>query len=436
MSSEGTEDNTEQDSVLEKVKASAEAQKTVLETQKAAIEVQKAAVDAMKISSKLEPQEGKTETDKEFGYISQLVAYQVLKESSKKIGKDIASKLGSNSKAKILIMHDLDVASEDLTWLHVKSITKILSEKIKKRIEDNYKVKNKVMPGYKLVPAVLIAAMGAFSLVVDILGYFKTDYSIKGQKFALEEHAILANVCKEIGKITSVSVSIFKYNLLEKSSIIDEFEGLLGEKAALEKSLAELKTEVMKGLSADIDRVKEAIKKLEEDLKNASGKEKERITQKIGENRIILAEKNGFLVEVNACISATDILGAEIHNFIETVTKTPDDKSPPLLLKAILRQYIRDKEFTHLLNLKILSAGGEAVTMQKRIGPSGKLQFIGGCAISYILIKKDGTYVMADTHHGIAYYNYDLGKAKDSLNLAKLGTFDDPIKKEKKWYQR
>jgi hypothetical protein len=116
----------------------------------------------------------------------------------------------------------------------------------------------------------------------------------------------------------------------------------------------------------------------------------------------------------NDFITSTETLLKAFSEFAESVTKSPEDKSPPLLIKAALRKYIEKEQFTHLLNLKILSAGGESVTMQQSFRQSGKLIFIGGCAVSYILVKIDGTYVMANTHNGLAHLHYDLRKTQES----------------------
>ena len=139
----------------------------------------------------------------------------------------------------------------------------------------------------------------------------------------------------------------------------------------------------------------------------------------------IVDKKTGgdlLLPQAKAAVLASETIVTAFAAFAESVTKTPDDKSPPLLLKAAFRRLIRETSITHLLSLKILSGGGDGVTTQKRLWESGRMIFIAGCAISYILVKTDGTYVLADTHHGLAHLNYKLGKPEQSLKVRIIET--------------
>jgi hypothetical protein len=422
------ENSEEQNQQSEEIKT-LEYKKSLAETQKAIAEAQKATVEALIPASKLQPQEGKTEADEKFGYVTELVAYQVLKEQAKEIGKEIDAKLDPQKKHKVLIVDELDFATEDLSLVHLEALFKLFQDSISKQLDENKKIKEKVLPAIKgVLPAAILAVSGIVGVVADIIGYFKTDYNIKGREVNLKDHAIFANV---LSSITKVPVQIFKFHLIEKSEILSNFKALLDQKTQLDTSLAMLKTSVTKKLTDDIEEAKQVVSRLEVALEKLTTETEIRkeIEEKVKANKKSMEEKNALLVKTNAAILATETLLTAISNFAESATKTPEDKSPPLLLKAALRKHIRTEGFTHLLNLKILSAGGEAVTMQQRIGKSGKLIFIGGCAISYILVQTDGTYIIANTHHGLAHLNYDLGKAQESLKVQPINTLSNSSKK-------
>jgi hypothetical protein len=122
-----------------------------------------------------------------------------------------------------------------------------------------------------------------------------------------------------------------------------------------------------------------------------------------------LAQANKLLDLANTLIVNSESLSKAFSVFADSATKATDEKTPPLLLKAAMRKYLRTSNITHLLNLKIVSSGGEAITMKRRLlFWENNASFIGGSVISYILAETSGRVVAADTIPGLARLNYRL----------------------------
>jgi hypothetical protein len=122
-----------------------------------------------------------------------------------------------------------------------------------------------------------------------------------------------------------------------------------------------------------------------------------------------LEAPNEVIDKANVHIANSQSLAKAFLEFADSATKGADSNTLPLLLKAALRKHIKTIGITHLLNLKILSSGGEAITMKHRfLFWMTNSSFIGGSVISYILADKNGMIIAADTVPGLARLNYQL----------------------------
>jgi hypothetical protein len=237
-------------------------QKTIAENQKAIAEAQRDAILASFPKGTTTPLEGDITTSDKFGYISKLVAYESMKENAIKIAdivnglvekpaeknptpqgkadagnaevEPVRKKLGKEDK--LLIVNDLDVASSDIPLIQVESILELFTDNIKTQIDTNEKFLQQYAVVTKVIPlaAAVLAPMiipGIISSIADVVGYFQTNYDIKGQDFTLENQAILSVVA---GKITEIPVYIYNFNLVEESEVLKSFKTTLDLKQKLD----------------------------------------------------------------------------------------------------------------------------------------------------------------------------------------------------------
>jgi hypothetical protein len=432
-------------------------QKTIAENQKAIAEAQRDAILASFPKGTTTPLEGDITTNDKFGYIAKLVAYESMKENAIKIANIINGLVDKTTKKnpasegktdegkgevnavrkkfgkedKLLIVNDLDVASSDIALIQIESILELFADKIKTQIDtnetflqQNAPVVSKALPLAAAVLAPMIIP-GIISSIADIVGYFQTNYDIKGQDFTLDSQAILSVVA---GKITEIPVYIYNFNLVEESEVLKSFKATLDLKQKLDKTVDRINAEIVKRKTAEVKVIQDKIAELKKrsgELKDTQqDREEKKRTLKIDQENKLLESPNEVITEANVNIANSQSLGKAFLEFADSATKSADSNTLPLMLKAALRKHIKTNGITHLLNLKILSSGGEAITMKHRfLFWRTNSSFIGGSVISYILAEKNGLIIAADTVPGLARLNYQLsGKGLSDFKQIPLPT--------------
>ena len=424
-------------------------QKTIAENQKAIVEAQKGAIEAAFPKGTTTPLAGDITATEKFGYISRLVAYETMKEKAckiadtitdvmkhedfveqkkalekgKKKGKADTQNKESGSKTKILIVNDLDVASSDIPLRQIESVLTLFTESMNHQKAANEALLTESKPKVsKLIPlaAAALAPMlipGIISSVADIAGYFQTNYDIKGQDFTLDSQAIVSTVA---GKITETPVYIYNFNLITESEVLSSFNSTLKVKQDLDKTIDRIKIEIVQRKNAEIKKIKDEIAELKKrlgELKDTDQDklEKARIQQQLAKKDRALEAPNDRIEKANVHITNSESLSKAFLTFADSVTQTTEKDTLPLLLKAALRKHIRKIGITHLLNLKIISSGGEAITMKHRfLFWMTNSSFIGGSVVCYILARIDGTIIAAETVPGLARFNYKLSGKGES----------------------
>jgi hypothetical protein len=337
-----------------------------------------------------------------------------------------------------LLVNDLDFASGDIPLVQIESILTLFKTNLNTQKETNEKFleenkpKPKVAEFVPLVAAALAPMIipGIISAFADIAGYFQVNYDIKGQEFTLDNQAIIAIVA---GKI-NVPVYIFNFNLIKESDVLNSFNNTLGLRQKLDATIDRIKSEIVKMKKDEIKKIESKI----QGLKATSGtlKDTEEDRKKKEKNRVqlenSLAQANELVDLANTLIVNSESLSKAFSIFADSATKATDEKTPPLLLKAALRKYIRASNITHLLNLKIVSSGGEAITMKRRLMFwKNNASFIGGSVISYVLAETSGRVVAADTVPGLAQLNYRLSGEGESVFKEISLPEHEPKEKEK-----
>ncbi len=359
---------------------------------KAELEIAKSKKEAREINlpkGDTKALEGTIDADDKFGYLSELVAYHAMKSSAEKAGEQIKkSQLPPGSR--ILIVDQLNFAEKDFSLMQINNQFSLFQGIFDKQIKENKKLKNPPMPeqkkvtptaesagkkrvveaakntGTKRVIEAVSTASGIISAIADIVGYFKVDYSIKGQDFKLDSDAMAAIVA---GKISDkYNVHIINFNMVSESSLLKELEELIQKRKELDES-------------------KELLSKEEE-----------------GESAI--KESTNILKVFDA--------------FIDSIMTTEKDQSQPLIVSAMVQEHIRKMVITHLLYLEISSSGGEAIT-EKRIFSSGHTAYIGGGTVTYILADKDGKVISSDSLVAFSEMDYKIDSSvSPKIRVVKL----------------
>lgn len=233
--------------------------------------------------------------------------------------------------------------------------------------------------------ALLGGATAVASLIgttADIIGYLKTDYAFKSREFSLKEEALNSAVA---GKLKTGKSSVFIYNFYS-----------LAESAS-ESNLIRSFTEIYNLLLVFM----ESRNRLDYYSKiNSENSLSEQLKDAVSESDEIYKQSNAILTKI---ISGDDS-GAESK-----------------LTKALLREKIVSMKTTHILCLKVISSGGEAITKKKSLGITTNISYIGGTVISYILAGINGEVLSSGTMPALSAFDFDpSGKMKMPLREMKL----------------
>jgi hypothetical protein len=411
----------------------AEIQKAIAEAESAAALARKSALEASLPKGESKPLEGTVTTDEKFGYLATLVTYQVMRECATTIAKTITeNKSLAGNPVKILIVDERNVAQSDLALVQVerqfaffraqfdvqvKQMDGLLQETVAAyppaQGEAQLEVQQpdvgagglEMLPIAPLVP-LLAAAPAVISSVADIVGYFKTDYTVKGQTVDLSGDALVAEVA---GKIKGHHIQIFNFNLVEDSELVTRWSELVEQKLALDRHKELLKVQVVEPATARIASRKEESAALQAHLDQLTQPEEEAqrnaIRDQMDQRRQGIVFDESLLDRAQRAVVNANTLAQAFGEFMTSLTSTSDPASQPLWLQTAVRQQIRRQGITHLLYLKIVSSGGEAIT-KKSFLSSGQTSYLGGAAVAYVLAAADGKVELAGTEVGLEQLDY------------------------------
>ncbi|MFX0116460.1 MAG: hypothetical protein ACFFB3_18060 [Candidatus Hodarchaeota archaeon] len=419
-----------------------EKQAAILEEKKKILDLYKKMAEALP-KGETKPLAGEIKVDEKFGFTAQLVAYEAMKKISEKIvGKIDEQNLSSekdSERPKILIVDSLSLDPDDLPLIQVESIftnfeknltdQELINSRLKEtlekelpeipaksaleaELEETFGKDEHILefaPALALAPA---AISGIVSSIADIMGFFREDFEVKGKEFTLGQEGIIANIAGSIAENEKCEIQIFNFNWIRESKILERFTKLLESKHKLKMSIDNLKTSKDR-LTKQIDimkQIQELAIKLGQ-LKSNTDNSSTAIAGQLTTLTQPLDRFNVLLKKADSAIANSELLEKAISDFVTSAT-TPSDEKPCLLLKAAARKHLKTAKVSHLLYLKILSSGGEAITRKKIFGSFGDTAFIGGTAVSYILAETSGKIILAETLTGLARREYNLSSSE------------------------
>ena len=343
------------------------------------------------------------EVDDEQRWMAVLAAYEALRESAVAIGRDINEALDGCDKqtTKILLVDRLDYAGPDIERLAIAEQLKQFCALITEQREANANTvapepvaeapvedtSNVIPEGFvdsamtsasqpkpKAGWAPPMTALGAVHSFLDvgakISSYFRADYKMRAQDIQLDDEAAGLLVAGAIKWPTHVE------NFFRIAGA-----PLLAKMTAAQKQRA--------GLASDILRLQKQVAAVGNATTPDAIKQKTVLEATLAQAETLLQAFDAFVTAV--------------------MTKEADEKGSPLD-RAVLREHLDTLAITHLLYVKVTSAGGEAVHSEKRLLGSPYTDYLGGGVITYAVATKDGAIVAAGTRTVVRHIRHTLGR--------------------------
>lgn len=377
-----------------------EKQKT-LEVEKLALEVEQAKVAALAPkASAVKAPEGTTTVDDTDGMIGRLVGHELLADAARAIQNAIVSH--SSDKRRILLVNDRDLLGADWPYTVVKGQIEAEAEAIQWAFEDlpcgrgafeeipvaeraRFSNLNDLNSVHLFAPIgpVADAVIGTVSAAAGLAGMFKTDYGIHGGavKFggtpllsAIAGH-LLANDCE---------VTVDSFELLD-AEIFTQFWATVQSRNELEACTA-----ATAAILASLDDGGDG-----QGEKGAGPSPRE--------------------VRLKRSLAAAEATIKRFDDFAKAVTASGEG-GRPLLVSAAARERLHlegEAAYTHVLFVDVEGGGQETITSRKLFGRSGKMRYLGGLQVSFLLhdVASNRT-VAAGTKSLLGQIEYDIGKAE------------------------
>jgi hypothetical protein len=369
--------------ITDKVKAELEKEKLEATSGLGLLQAQADFISKLFPKGEAKPLEGKVEA-KDVGSIVRLAAFH----SIRGIAPEIATKLKRiPDNIKLMIVPQLDFASGDLPLLEIMEQFQLFRRLLTKQIEVNEAILKTVGLPHPSAKAVLpflaavapaAAAIGAAGSIIkglaDLAGYFKTDYAVAGYEFDLDKESLAAAVASTLAEAGKEVYLYNFYTLLDFQNLpimktFVELRELSSHTEALKSGLIAKKDQGGPGLNEDVDRA----------------------------------------------VKDSQMLLDAIKSYIQSITSKAAGEDYPKLVCAALRDRIHQMGITHLLYLNILpKSGGESITKKKTWPGEGKVEYLGGAAVCYVLAEKGGRIVASDLLVRLSVYNHHLADPEKS----------------------
>jgi DNA/RNA endonuclease G (NUC1) len=429
-------------------------EQTKAEARQAIAEAQQATLAAQLPASDTKPLEGSVAVGENVGLVADLVAHALIDDAAKEIVDEIGANL--DAKATVLLVENRELAASDWPYWIIRGEI----SRLRKRLDDQKSALTGAMPApppsapapqEEFVPvagAALTAGAAAISSVASIVGMFRTDYSVTARAVTIGKTPLLSALSHHLLAATK-AVTVDGFTVIDSQLVGDfaaaaelrlELEGLRSAlsdqvlqpaERRIEDRRAELKdaaaayTKALGGAAPDDAQPSaKAVTEATEPQQGApASTAHEDLVKRVTDLRAELDAAETAAGSPRALVATTDDLLTRFDAFATVVTAPPATGGLPPLVAAGLREPIHGDTpmQTHVLYVDVESSGGETVTKRSLFAPSGRVAFIGGAVVSYLLWDaKQRRLVAAGTKTLLGRLDYKLSSAFASASAGPI----------------
>jgi hypothetical protein len=415
-------EKTENEIALENAnlkKALAEADKATAEASKAAAEARKAESELDLPTSETKGLPGTVTVGEGVGYFAEILAYTSMNNCAMDIAAKLKGKL--TPKDHLIILGQADLGEEAALWNLLKIKTDAVFQTLDQSIAlyENYNIDRN-----ESVLAILAAAPAILGAAAEIAGFFKVNRTLSNRAVAVNEQALFSAVANEIHNTDqTITIILPKCNLSGDGEIQKKIWEILGKR----DSLITIKEKLNQKFNEVIQKQAETLKKLEAkkavlnkkiDKAIADGSsttilEKELLNIELGIGNATAYErdKTAIMARLDKEVAATDAL-------ITVITEKPADKPSVLESIAVIEQ-IKSEPKAKLLYVLTVSQGGEVETSQATFS-QGRISYIGGVVVSFILTESNGKYIASGNEQKVKQASFKRKEGPGNLENSYL----------------
>jgi hypothetical protein len=416
---------------LEQVKA---------EARKAIAEANAGALNAGLYQAKSEPIKGETTFDEKADSLLSIIALRALDRLTGEISAAVQEAISTGSA--ILIVDDralglTDAAHDEIAarfdWF-VEQFQAILAQLQAPAVSTAATHEPEVAflaPVLAALPAAQ-AALSAVGLAADLVGMFKTNYSVQGRAVKFGYTALAAGVADRLSR-SSIAVVIDGFQTLEHSSTLQTFRDLLTLRSQVEESALRCDAVELTGPSARIEALSKRIGAAGAARDSAAEAGQADAAQR-GDQVIasleeqLAAEQTPAFLTRKAQITAAKTLVAAFDQYIAATSAIASGDTYSPLIAAALRDSLHDGvpttgggrvEIDHVLYLAIAASGGDVTTQSGLFKNNDNVRLVAAVQATYLLADRAGL-IKAGGSRGAS------AAAKVKLSDNKIEWYDTP----------
>jgi hypothetical protein len=386
-------------------------------------------------ASESKPLSGATEVKDGAGYPAELVAYSLLDD----VTSSITTALRRADAQRILLVEDR--ALLDSEWPYLTVTTQIDSlvaqiadamDALKPDAKQAGAPPQPVQPLAEFAPALvppalqlLAAAPKAVGAVADIIGMFRTNYTMASRTMSAKGTPMLAQVAANLRNAdASVNVIVDSFATVSKTSpLLERIRRLDADRRELTRASVEVRarvattTEQVAALKKDREATSAALIKV-----LADDKAGERLSGRLEEldARIAKVQSEGSR-ETNV-VTLVDTVLAAVASFMSAALSAPPGGRAPLLA-ALARECIHLGEGgpSHVLFVSLDTVGADFASPASQLKDTKHVKYIGGMQVSFLLYSLNkGHVVAAGSERRVKHATLDLDRG-----MWKVDTVDE-----------
>ena len=351
------------------------------------------------------------------GYYSEILAYKAMNICADEIASTILKKFDSQA-GPLVIMGQTDLAEVAALW-------NLLNSKIDNAFDmleltlttypEDYNISSteKFAGALTAIPAIL-------GSVADIAAFFKTDLTLTSRAVTINEYALISEVAKKIHeKNDKLRIILPRQTVTVEGQVFNKVNILMKKREELMQRKDKLNSKFDKEIKENADELirwetrknvqDKIIDKAITDGKNYDNLLKELENMELKINNLSAREQNRTIITTRF-----DKEIASVDELIKSISEKTAEKPSPLERIAVIDQ-IKKNPGTKLLFLLTVSQGGEVETSQSTFS-QGRVSYIGGAIINYILTESDGTYLCSGNSQKIDKASFKRSKGLIDLN--------------------
>lgn len=257
--------------------------------------------------------------------------------------------------------------------------------------------------------SLLGAAPAVIGTVADVVGMFRTNYSLSGRVMTPQGTPLVAEVARALCR-RDVAAVVDGFHLAAPSPLLEQISDAQKLRRQVAATVAEQRAQMaarqarIKRLEAEVASVLASCLKVAE--KNEST---EQLDVRLAVVKSELSDQEADVAIDVGRVAFADAVTAGFDAFLTAVMTAPGDGMAPII-GAVMREALGSGGgVTHVLFVSLDSVGAETVTTEARFGRDGEVRYVGGLQVTHMVADvATGETVGAGTTQWLTRVTYDL----------------------------